>query len=304
MGEISEGVDLAPREARGPQVPRLHGQELVGRGQASFEQCRDACDGPSGRSDGQLLSGDLEEERPEQVHRRKLVQPRLRIEVRPLLDEPPDHRVSFAKLVLGTPKARLTPVGARSRGLTSWHGASQILFRTRYRYFIASVSKKTTEVGRSSTCPGHFLGGRFLVTIVPVGSDADESGRGVEDRVDSAVARDAGDPVFHAIDLDAMRGLEIGPLYRPRVSPTHDVRYVDHYSTEELRAGYAVNAVAAPFLDDIVEVDYVLRDGATIASATKEDAPFDYVVASHVIEHVVDPIGWLRDIERSLLRKG
>ena len=100
-----------------------------------------------------------------------------------------------------------------------------------------------------------------------------------------------------------MRGLEIGPLYRPRVSPDHDVRYVDHYSTEELRAGYAVNAVAGPFIDEIVDVDYVLRDGATIASATKDDAPFDYVVASHVIEHVVDPIGWLRDI-REILAPG
>ena len=101
-----------------------------------------------------------------------------------------------------------------------------------------------------------------------------------------------------------MRGLEIGPLYRPRVSPDHDVRYVDHYSTEELRAGYAVNAVAGPFIDEIVDVDYVLRDGATIASATKADAPFDYVVASHVIEHVVDPIGWLRDIREILAPQG
>ncbi len=112
------------------------------------------------------------------------------------------------------------------------------------------------------------------------------------------------DPVFHSIDLDNMKGLEIGPLYRPRVAPAYDVRYVDHYSTEELRVGYAVNSVASPFIDDIVEVDYVLRDGATVASATEKDAPFDYVVASHVIEHVVDPISWLRDIGEILAPGG
>ena len=112
------------------------------------------------------------------------------------------------------------------------------------------------------------------------------------------------DPVFHSIDLDNMKGLEIGPLYRPRVSQAYDVRYVDHYSTEELRAGYAVNSVAGPFIDEIVEVDYVLRDGETIASVTKEDAPFDYVVASHVIEHVVDPISWLRDVHEVLASEG
>ena len=112
------------------------------------------------------------------------------------------------------------------------------------------------------------------------------------------------DPVFHSIDLDNTKGLEIGPLYRPRVSQAYDVRYVDHYSTEELRAGYAVNSVAGPFIDEIVEVDYVLRDGETIASVTKEDAPFDYVVASHVIEHVVDPISWLRDVHEVLAPEG
>lgn len=112
------------------------------------------------------------------------------------------------------------------------------------------------------------------------------------------------DPVFHAIDLDNMRGLEIGPLYQPRVSPSYDVRYVDHHSAEELRSIYAVSPAATPFLDEIVDVHYVLGDGATIASVTRDDGPFDYVVASHVIEHVVDPISWLSDIREVLGPEG
>ncbi len=121
----------------------------------------------------------------------------------------------------------------------------------------------------------------------------------------SGASVETSDPVFHSIDLDNMKGLEIGPLYRPRVSQAlYDVRYVDHYSTDELRAGYAANSQVAPFTDEIVEVDYVLKDGETISSATKDDAPFDYLIASHVIEHIPNPIGWFRDVGEILAPDG
>ncbi len=53
-------------------------------------------------------------------------------------------------------------------------------------------------------------------------------------------------------------------------------------------------------IEDIVEVDYVLieKDGRTntMVEAAREGAPFDWVMASHVIEHIPDPIGWLAEL--------
>lgn len=97
------------------------------------------------------------------------------------------------------------------------------------------------------------------------------------------------------------RGLEIGPLNAPVV--THDmgsVFYADHASTDELRTKYAPNPKIP--VQDIVPVDFVWGE-QTLPEAVGDEAPFDYVVASHVLEHVPDLIGWLSEI-RSILRPG
>ena len=87
----------------------------------SSKERRDAFNGPSGRSYGQLLAGDLKEKRPKQGHRGKLVQPRMRIEARPSLNELSDHGIHFAEVVLRTPKPRRSPVAIRLNVLTDWH---------------------------------------------------------------------------------------------------------------------------------------------------------------------------------------
>ena len=65
---------------------------------------------------------------------------------------------------------------------------------------------------------------------------------------------------------------------------------VAHYAAE----GRGVDVSLIP------EIDFVLRqpDGRTVslAEAAKTGAPFDWVVASHVMEHVPDEIGWLADL--------
>src|SRR5262249_29263731 len=55
-----------------------------------------------------------------------------------------------------------------------------------------------------------------------------------------------------------------------------------------------------PFLDDIVDVDYVVKKDQSLHDATTEGQPFDYVIASHVIEHVPNPLGWMADAARTL----
>jgi SAM-dependent methyltransferase len=108
-------------------------------------------------------------------------------------------------------------------------------------------------------------------------------------------------PELAAIDVPAVRGLEIGPLASPRVRKDEGpVRYVDHASAAELREKYATDAGMRDRLEEIVDVDYVLGQNTTISEAVGSDAPFDYVIASHVIEHIPDPIGWMDDLSRVL----
>lgn len=107
-----------------------------------------------------------------------------------------------------------------------------------------------------------------------------------------------------AIDVATMRGLEIGPLASPRVSKDDGpVRYLDHASAEELKRKYATNAEMQDRLDHIVDVDYVIGEGKRISEAVAQDAPFDYVIASHLIEHIPDPVGWMADVAQ-ILRPG
>lgn len=107
------------------------------------------------------------------------------------------------------------------------------------------------------------------------------------------------------IDLTAMRGLEIGPLHNPRVHKDEaNVRYLDHASAEELRAKYANNPDAAPHAGALVDVDYVWSPGRDLRQVIGDWWPVDYVVASHVFEHIANPIAWLQQIEDCLTDDG
>jgi len=104
--------------------------------------------------------------------------------------------------------------------------------------------------------------------------------------------------ILNRIDIAGGKGLEIGPLAAPLVAK-HDgnIHYLDYYATAELKKKY---------IDDpnvnvgmIVDID-IPTAGLGIAEAAASLAPFDYVVASHVIEHVPDLIGWLAEIASTL----
>ncbi len=103
------------------------------------------------------------------------------------------------------------------------------------------------------------------------------------------------------IDVANGRGLEIGPLVSPAVTrEMGEIYYADHATTDELREWYRRDANVDE--SQIVEVDFVWGD-RTLAEAAASKVPFDYVVASHVVEHVPDLIGWLQEI-REILRPG
>jgi predicted SAM-dependent methyltransferase len=96
-------------------------------------------------------------------------------------------------------------------------------------------------------------------------------------------------------------GIEFGPLTSPIVTrDIGSVRYVDHATTEELRKKCA--SWGSIDLSRIVDVDYVWKN-ENLKELTINEAPFDYVIASHVVEHVPDFVGWFKEI-RSILKPG
>lgn len=106
--------------------------------------------------------------------------------------------------------------------------------------------------------------------------------------------------ILKKIQVDRALGLELGPLHDPIITKEEGrVFYVDHMSTEDLRKKYAGH----PFdLDRIVGTDFVLSGNKTLKEAVKNNK-YDYVVASHVIEHIPNMIAWLNDVS-SVLKPG
>ena len=104
------------------------------------------------------------------------------------------------------------------------------------------------------------------------------------------------------VDLSSSKGLELGPLVNPVVRRDQgNIRYLDHVDTETLRARYRSHAGFD--VDAIVDIDYAVGDGS-VQQAVAADAPFDYIVASHVIEHVPDLVAWLDDLHGVLAEGG
>lgn len=97
-----------------------------------------------------------------------------------------------------------------------------------------------------------------------------------------------------------MVGLEIGPSHNPIVPKADgwNVRTVDHATRAELIAKYTPHGVDVAKIE---EVDYVWR-GEPIDELIGPSgvAAFDYCIASHVIEHFPDMLGFLESVERLL----
>ncbi len=99
-------------------------------------------------------------------------------------------------------------------------------------------------------------------------------------------------------DFSRGRGLEIGPLHNTSIPRDHaDVRYLDVWFRDRLVENYRTHHNVNP--DKIPEIDFALDDGVRVRSipeATAGAGRFDWVMASHVIEHVPDVVGWLAQV--------
>lgn len=96
-------------------------------------------------------------------------------------------------------------------------------------------------------------------------------------------------------------GLAIGPCHDP-IAPKaegFDVRVVDHLDTSGLREKYARHPVD---VNRIEEVDFVWH-GEPLPELVGGQAQYDWIIASHVFEHLPDPISFLTGCEQ-VLRPG
>jgi SAM-dependent methyltransferase len=107
--------------------------------------------------------------------------------------------------------------------------------------------------------------------------------------------------ILSNLNVRTLDGLEIGALASPIVQPADGrIIYVDHVDTKTLKDKYRHD----PSVDSSKIVDVGAVWGAhTLQECLGSGRKVDYVVASHVIEHVPDLITWLAEI-RAILKPG
>jgi len=96
-----------------------------------------------------------------------------------------------------------------------------------------------------------------------------------------------------------MTGLEIGAYTRPTLAPADAaMRYLDYYSTEELREQLQREGQSD---ESLVHVDYVVKHGRYSIRIPEK---FDLIIANHVMEHCCNPIDWINDLGSMLRSEG
>jgi len=110
-------------------------------------------------------------------------------------------------------------------------------------------------------------------------------------------------PYLAAIDY-SKRILEIGPLANPLVPKEKgpDIYYADIRPTEEIKKFYAKD----PSVDceSIQKIDFVISDSYHAATIDRGLPKFDYVVGSHIIEHIPLLLRFFHDMSTVLVEKG
>ncbi len=91
-------------------------------------------------------------------------------------------------------------------------------------------------------------------------------------------------------------GLEIAPFYRPTLMKSdYNIYYTDYTTSAELNRKHAQLPEAQIISENIVDIDFIWSPGSVLSNCVKK-RKFDYAIASHVIEHVPNVVGWVSQI--------
>jgi hypothetical protein len=107
--------------------------------------------------------------------------------------------------------------------------------------------------------------------------------------------------VFNLINKQGL-GLEIGPSHNP-IAPKKKgfkVHILDHVSADDLRAKYQGHGLN---LENIESVDFVWQ-GQPLPELVGKTHCYDWIIASHVVEHIPDLISFLQQCEQLLKLSG
>ncbi len=103
------------------------------------------------------------------------------------------------------------------------------------------------------------------------------------------------------VDVKQAVGLEFGALTTPIISKSEGrIYYIDHDTTENIRKKYQHETHVDPA--KVVDIDFV-TDGRPLADIVG-GMKFDYIFASHVFEHLPNPIAWLQECATVLKPNG
>ena len=120
--------------------------------------------------------------------------------------------------------------------------------------------------------------------------------------IGTILADSRSEKILKLIDNKSLLGLEIGPSYNP-IAPKREgwnIEIVDHLSSEELREKYQAWGVNIELIEP---VDYIVGAEGLYAAIGNNDC-YDYIIASHVIEHMPDLIQFLIDCQNLLKING
>jgi len=100
----------------------------------------------------------------------------------------------------------------------------------------------------------------------------------------------------------ASPGLEVGPSFNPIAAKADGYRthVVDHASQATLKAKYASHAVDVERIEPVDLID----DGGSLSRLLPEGEHYRWMIASHVIEHIPDLVGFLKRCQDALAEDG
>lgn len=105
------------------------------------------------------------------------------------------------------------------------------------------------------------------------------------------------DKALYALDKKGL-GLEIGPSHNPIAPKKHgfNVHILDHLNADDLRKKYADHTQYGVRIDNIEEVDFVWN-GQPLSALIGKKSCYDWIIASHVIEHIPDIVTFFQQCE-------